>query len=158
MRIFLLVLSASVLTFCCFILYDEFTNYNFLEKLTHDLTLLIPLHLTLFSFLSIVYGIKKFIRSTVKKSPLYKFLRVSDFVFAISLFLFAMFGGYYFTESLLSSTSIEFDFGFFLIRLVVILMVLLMSILLFIDNLKFHKATSKSAKKDFIDDIGQRNY
>lgn len=158
MRIFLLVLSAAVLTFGCFILYEEFTNYNFLTKLKDDLTLLIPLHLTLFSFLSIVYGIKKFIRSTVKKSRLYRFLRVSDFIFSISLFLFAMFGGYYFTKSLLSSTSIEFDFEFFTIRLIVILMVLLLSILLFIDNLKFHKTTSKPTQKDFIDHIGQRGY
>jgi len=155
MRIFLLILSAAVLTFGCFIMYDEFTNYNFLTKLKDDLTLLIPLHLTLFSFLSIVYGIKKFNRSNTKKSKLYRFLRASDFVFSVSLFLFAMFGGYFFIQSMLSSTSIEFDFEFFILRLVVILMTLLLSILLFIDNLKFHKATSKPIKKDFIDDIGQ---
>lgn len=157
MRIVLLLLSGAVLVFGCFILYDEFTNYNFLEKLKNDLTLLIPLHLTLFSFLSIVYGTKKFTSRGFKKSKFYKFLRISDFIFSISLFLFAMFGGYFFIDSMLNSTSIEFDFEFFLLRLIIILVVLLLSVLLFIDNLNFHRSLSGRVKKDTIDDIGQRD-
>ncbi|MDT7832426.1 hypothetical protein RQM59_08545 [Flavobacteriaceae bacterium S356] len=157
MRIFTLVLSAAILVFGCFILHDELTNYNFLTKLKNDLTLLIPVHLTLFSCLSMLYTIQKFRRRVFKKSRLYTFLRISDFIFSIPLFIFGLFGAYFLTQSTILDGGVESDANFFMLRIVVISLILTLSVLLFIDNLKFHKFVSTPVKTDTIEDIGQRD-
>ena len=80
-------------------------------------------------------------------------LRISDFIFSFSLFTFCMFGGYFIMKNTFFEGEIAFEFSFFMLRIALLLTLLLFSILLFIDNLKFHKSISKTPIRDTIDTI-----
>jgi len=148
-RIFLLLLPCSFLFLGTWFLIDEFLIYNFFSKIKKDPTLLIPLFILLFSVFSFLFGIHKFQKNKENRSSIYKVLRVGDLIFSSSLSLLFLAGIYF-----LSTNSIERGTNFYLIRYVIFLVLLAFSILLFVDNLIYHKGLKKDSNKDDIDKIG----
>ena len=135
-----------------YILLEEFSKHNLTNRIKEDPTLLIPVFLTLFSIVSLLYNINKLQKSLILQSSIYKILRIGDVVFSISMFLFSILSIYFFAESL-DKTTLEFNHQLLLWS--VLLVFLLFSIFLFLDNLLFHKEQEHIFKKDSIDEIGQ---
>ena len=98
-RILFCIALTCFLFFGCYLLQEEFTKYNLTTKIKEDATLLIPIHLTFFSLLSLLYNINKLQKSLVLNSLIYKVLKVGDFIFSISISIFSLFCVYILLES-----------------------------------------------------------
>lgn len=149
-RIFLLIITTSLLFFGCWVLIEEFNIYNISSRIQKDPTLLIPVHISLFSTFSVLLGIKKFQNSKEINSSIYKVLRIGDIIFSTTFLILLITGMYY-----LFNNPNEKELDFYLIRYSVILLFLFFTILLFIDNIKYHKELELLSKKDDIHEIGK---
>jgi len=133
-------------------LYTEFYDKgDVLKKIANDLTLLIPIIITLFCACSIFFNLKKFEVNIKVTSKTYQLLRIGDSLFCIFLFLFSFAGFYTLVHNWYTE---KIDSTFFIIRLCVISFAILFSVLLYINSNVFHKKLIKDAQKDEIDKIG----
>ncbi len=135
----------------CYTLYTEFKNGSFLLKLKKDISLFIPIFVTFFALVSLIFNTKKFKNSTDIEISYYKFLRIGDLFFSIFLFIVSFAGFYLLIESWYK-TNLESHF--FKIRISILSLVLIFSVLLYLDNLRFHKSLKNNANKSFIEEIG----
>lgn len=150
-RILFCILLTCFLFLGVFILSKEFKGFNILLRIEEDYSLLIPISVTFFSIMSLLFNINKLQKQLISQSTIYKILRIGDIVFSISLFIFSIVCIYFFVESS-DKTTLEFNYQ--LIIWSVLIVFLLFSILLFLDNIFFHKEQENILKKDSIDEIG----
>ena len=148
-RIFLLILSGTVLCLGIWIIIEEFHIYNLTSKIKDDPSLLIPICITLFSLFSFLFGFIKLFKIVEFKSKTYQALRVGDLLFSIS-FIIMLCAGIY---TLIENPNIK-TIDFYTIRFSVIFLLFAFCILLFFDNLKYHKKQKINSGKDTIDEIG----
>ncbi|WP_439128329.1 hypothetical protein [Polaribacter sp.] len=120
-------------------------------KLKKDISLFIPIFVTFFALVSLIFNTKKFKNSTDIEISYYKFLRIGDLFFSIFLFIVSFAGFYLLIESWYK-TNLESHF--FKIRISILSLVLIFSVLLYLDNLRFHKSLKNNANKSFIEEIG----
>jgi amino acid transporter len=134
-----------------FILIKQFKDFDILLRIKEDSSLLIPISLTFFSIMSLLFNINKLQKHLISQSTIYEILRIGDVVFSISMFIFSTVCIYFFVESL-DKTTLEFNNKLLIWSALVV--VILFSILLFLDNIFFHKEQENILKKDSIDEIG----
>lgn len=151
-RILFCILITCFLFFGLYILLEVFKSFHFNLKIKTDPYILIPIHLTFFSFVSLLYNVNKFQKQLVFEAPIYKILRIGDIIYSISIFIFSVVCIYFTIDNLkISTLQISRQIIFFTILLVLFFL----SILLFFDSIFFHKEQKNILKKDFIDEIGQ---
>lgn len=142
-------MPVAILFFSIWIMIDEFKNYNLFSKLENDPSLLIPIFASLFSTFSVLFGLSKLIEIIESNSTFYKFLRIGDLIFAIGFFTLMMTGVFFIIDNPETRTSNSYFIG---LSIVVILTIF--SMILFYDNLKYHKKQKVLFTKDDIDEIG----
>ena len=151
-RIVFCLLLITFLAFGCYILLQIFNYFKFDNKIEDDPTLLIPIFLTLFSVVSLLFNINKLQKQLILQSSFYKILRIGDIIFSISIFILSLVGLYFLIESA-DRTTLELKRQ--IITFSVLIVIFFCSILLFFDNIIFHKKQENIQNKDFIDEIGQ---
>lgn len=150
-RILFCILLTCFLFLGIFILIKQFKDFDILLRIKEDSSLLIPISLTFFSIMSLLFNINKLQKHLISQSTIYEILRIGDVVFSISMFIFSTVCIYFFVESL-DKTTLEFNNKLLIWSALVV--VILFSILLFLDNIFFHKEQENILKKDSIDEIG----
>jgi len=150
-RILFCILITSFLFFGIYILSEIFKTFQFHSQIKNDPSILIPIHLTLFSIISLLYNFNKLHNQLIIKSIIYKTLRIGDLVFAVSIFIFSVVCIYFLIHNLkLSTLQISRQ----IIAFTLLLVLFFLSILLIFDNILFHKKQETILKKDSIDEIG----
>ena len=150
-RILFCIILTCFLFLGIYVLAKQFIGFDILLKIKEDSSLLIPINLTFFSIMSLLFNINKLQKQLNSQSTIYKILRIGDIVFSISIFTFSIVCIYFFVESS-DKTNLEFNNQLFIWSVLIVL--ILFSILLFLDNIFFHKEQEEILKKDSIDEIG----
>lgn len=151
-KIVLTVLLLFFFFLCCIILFQEFRYAkSIFEKLSDEPYIFIIIHFVSFSFLSFLFAILKFSKDVSVDSLNYKILRICDFIFSISLFCLLILGLYDVLKNIYSRGTIQ-NRAYF--GIAILLFLLAISIVLFINNIRYHKTLKKSIKPDIIDEIG----
>lgn len=149
-RILLLLFCSTVLFLSSWASLEEFRLFNTFSKLNKDPSLLILINFNATSLLSFLYGIIKFRNIIDVTSNIYKVLRIGDLIFSVTFFISLITGIYY-----LLNNSVDREFNFYLLRLSIIVLLTLFSVLLFVDNILYHKSQKLLVEKDNIDKIGE---
>lgn len=150
-RILFCILLTCFLFLGIFILSKQFRGFDILLRIKEDSSLLIPLSLTFFSIMSLLFNLNKLQKQLILHSTIYEILRIGDVVFSISIIIFSAVCIYFFVESL-DKTNLKFNNQLLIWSMLIV--VILFSILLFLDNIFFHKEQENILKKDSIDEIG----
>jgi hypothetical protein len=133
-RIFLCVVSLSILLFGSFGMVEEFGYFsNFFEDLKKN---------------SFLFNIKKFSQDISIESTTYKIFRIGDFIFAISLVIMIAVALYFYFDRI-STNKLKFK----LLPLIIMIFFLFFAILDIADNFLYHKKQVLFFKKESIDDI-----
>ncbi|MEQ6124812.1 hypothetical protein AAON49_11455 [Pseudotenacibaculum sp. MALMAid0570] len=154
LRILFILVLTSIFILGIVILYTEIAGHDIAYKLESDPSLLIPLFYTLVCIPSIIFNVKKFTASFDRSTGFYKIIRISDLVFAVSSFLLSGAAVVMLIKNNLFFNQTGVGSEFFIIRDIIFLLLFVISILLFIDNLKVHKTPLEKVALDSIDDIG----
>ncbi|TMM30488.1 hypothetical protein FDT66_06910 [Polaribacter aestuariivivens] len=151
-RILFCLLLICFLFLGIYIVIREFLRYeNPLLAIENDVSLLIPILLNLLAVISFLFNVDKLQRTLSIKSTTYKVFRICDLIFSISLALVLSVIIYFFIDGYY---QLELKRSIYFFRLSITVLLLLFSLLLFFDNLQFHKAQKKSLNKINIDEIG----
>ena len=151
-KIVLALLTASFFSICCLGLYEIFKTSNSIsEEIAKDPSLLILIGTTLFSFISFLFNVFKLNPNPNLESFQYKLLRFCDLIYAISLFIFLIWGSY---NILKANNNGNLNENFWMIFLVLVVLYLL-SISLILDNIFYHKKNKKATRVNFIEEIGK---
>lgn len=149
-RILLLLFCCTVLFFCSWGSIEEFRIYNIINKLKKDPSLLILIHFNISSIFSILFGITKFKNIISIASKTYKILRISDLIFSTTSFIILCVGTHYVIKN-----PTPKGFEFYLIVYSIIVLLIFFSVVLFTDNILYHKSQKLLVEKDNIDEIGE---
>jgi uncharacterized membrane protein len=152
-RILFVVYAIAALCFGAYILLEGFPERNVLDRIRTNPVILFPVIWTLFSLPSLFFNLEK-LGESVKKSVIYRYTRIGDFLFLLVMTSFLIFASVSFTKYSLRENRVEMDIYEFLIPIAIILICMTLNILMLLDNLKFHKSFRDAAKEESIDDIG----
>lgn len=109
---------------------------------------------TLLSVPSLFFNLEKLGESGVK-SKIYTFTRISDLIFSIYMIPLIVLGIIALSRYTLIEGNEKITQSEIYMPLLIMLVCLVASILLFIDNIKYHKSFKKTVEVDTIDHIGK---
>lgn len=107
---------------------------------------------TFLSFVSFLFSIQKFSNVQNSKALYYRILRVTDFIFALSLIILFIVALYSFIDSVNENTETSKSIIY---TSTILILFLVFGFVLLIDNILFHRNNLKNLKVDNIDEIGK---
>ena len=147
-----------VILSCIFLgtIYSSYNTYNlFTRNIDRNPNILPPLFFGVFSLLGLLFNLKKLITTVYLNKIIYSILRFGDFIFSIVISIFLIININYRTNNFIVQES---SFGTYFLRLLMLLSMLTLYILLFLDNLKYHKEQKKGKEFEktlLINEIGK---
>lgn len=151
--LFFIVSSIAVFVLGAYILYEELHDNDMFWKLKQDPSLYFLVFSTILSITSLFFNLEK-IAGLKNKTDLYKITRIGDMLFAIYFFVLGILAAYTLFESISRTSNFEEQLSKRLLAIGIIVLMFFLSILLFIDNFKFHRSFKKISKGESIEDIG----
>jgi hypothetical protein len=138
-----------------YILYEEIFTLNLWARIKKTPSILIPVAWTLLSLPSLFFNLEK-LGESGKKSKIYKFTRIFDLIFSIYMIPLIIIGISRFIFMALGEEGgdrLHIDDMY--LPVLIMVACLVASILLFIDNIKFHKSFRHVPVEETFDDIGK---
>ena len=143
----------------CILLISIYSLYNTYVLFTRNIDggpgFLAPILIGIFSFFSFLFNLKKLIPRVFINKIIYTILRIGDFIFSIIISISLSINIYHTTKEFVQQ---ELQFETYLFRVLILLVMLVLSIFLFLDNLKYHKEQKKEkefVKRQIINEIGK---
>lgn len=152
-RIFLVLGVLAVILFAFFIFSRELKFRSFFAAIERDPMLLILVFSTLLGFFSLSFNMSKF--SVQPKKKYYRLIRIGDLSFSVYIFVLSIMG---LVDMLLLYMNPLDSLRGSIASLQVIAFyggLILLSVALFVDNLRFHKSLLHFNQEDSIEDIGK---
>lgn len=133
-RVFFCLLLFIICFSAIYTLFDVYENFT--RNINRKSALLFPMFVVVFGFLSLLFNLKKIIRWPFVKKTMYWTLRVGDYVFSIAMLIYVLRAIYSLTNSFISQ---EFTFNTYFLKLSSFLLMISLCVILFLDNLTYHK-------------------
>jgi len=152
-RIVFCVILAFILFSTVYSLYNTYSL--FLRNVNRDPNFLLPVLFGVFSLFSLLFNLKKLFTKVVVHKTVYFILRTTDFIFSLAIALILIVNVYQKTKNFIAQES---DYGNTFFRLFMLLIMLFLCVLVFLDNLQYHKELKKEKElnsREFINLIGK---
>ena len=154
-RIFFVFYTVGLFCFGAYTLRNFIFSGYFWERVAKDPTYLIPLGWMILSLPSLFFNLEK-LGESAKKSKIYKFTRIGDLIFSICMIPLILLGLISLTYLILNDEVNPRSPNQIYWPISIMIGCLIAHILLFIDNIKYHKSfRNRLLEKETIDDIGK---
>lgn len=154
-RIFFVLYVVGLFCLGAYLVHTDLFSGYFWERVSRNPVILIVTAWTFLSLPSLFFNLEK-LGESGKKSKIYNFTRISDLIFSvymIPVIILGLIGFAYFLSE--EAQGIEISPGETYWPPIIMAGCLTTSILMFIDNIQYHKSLRNVLVRESIDDIGK---
>lgn len=154
LRVSFILYAAIVFGLGVYIYIIDLQGHNIWSRVKNNPIFLIPLLWIFLSLPSLIFNFEKLLRLP-KKSKSYPVTRIIDLIFSVVMMVVSVLFAIGYSAFLYTTTNTDFNIGELVLPYLLLTVSLALSILLLIDNLRFHKSYEIISIDDSINQIGK---